>query len=91
MPRIISTKKYELRLKKFKLKHPELRDRYVNTILLLGVNPSHPSLRLHRLKGKLSEIHSVSINKKYRILIDFIIKKDKIILLNIGTHDELYR
>jgi len=52
-------------------------------------DPNHPSLRLHKLKGKIDEYYSVSLNMKYRILLDFIIRKDVIILLDIGGH-ELY-
>ena len=41
-------------------------------------------------EGKLSELYSVSINILYRISIDFIIDEDKIILINIGKHPEVY-
>ena len=65
-------------------------DKYYKTILLLGDNPKHPSLRLHKLKGPLHQFQSVSINMQYRIMIDFIVKDDVIYLLDIGEHDELY-
>ncbi|MBK8349388.1 MAG: type II toxin-antitoxin system RelE/ParE family toxin [Saprospiraceae bacterium] len=57
---------------------------------LLGADPSHPSLRLHKLKGNLSDLYSVSLNMQYRILLNFIIKDDQIILINIGDHDGMY-
>jgi mRNA-degrading endonuclease YafQ of YafQ-DinJ toxin-antitoxin module len=41
-------------------------------------------------KGNLSEYHSISIDMEYRIIIDFIIINDEIILLDIGSHDEIY-
>ncbi len=90
MPTIISTKHYEKRFKKFKKQHPELRDQYIKTIRLIGTDPAHPSLRLHKLKGGLSDFYSVSINMKYRIILDFIIRDDQIILIDIGSHEELY-
>jgi len=90
MPKIVTTTHYEKKLKVFKSKHPELRDKYVKTITLLGINPSHPSLRLHKLKGNLSDLHSVSLNMKYRILLDFVIKDDQVILIDIGDHDGMY-
>jgi mRNA-degrading endonuclease YafQ of YafQ-DinJ toxin-antitoxin module len=31
-------------------------------------NPFHPSLRLHKLKGKLDGLWSISIDMKYRII-----------------------
>jgi toxin HigB-1 len=56
----------------------------------LEANPFHPSLRLHKLQGRLSDLHSASINMAYRISIFFIIEKDQIITVDIGTHDEVY-
>ncbi len=90
MAEIIYTESYLKRAKKFIKKHPELISQYGKTLKLLEANPSHPSLRLHKLHGKLSELYSVSINISYRICIDFIIDDDKIIPIDIGTHDEVY-
>jgi len=87
---IIYTDSYIKRAGKFIKKHPELLSQYKKTLELLEINPNHPSLRLHKLKGKLSELYSVSINISYRISIDFIIKDDKIILIDVGSHDEVY-
>lgn len=63
---------------------------YEKTLEILEVNPSHPSLRLHRLSGKLDNLHLVSINRQYRILLHFVIKNDLIIPVDVGSHDELY-
>ena len=88
MPKIISTRYYDKKLMQFKSNNPELREKYIKTIKLLESNPSHPSLRLHKLKGNLSDLHS--LNMKYRILLDFIIKDDQVILIDIGDHDVMY-
>jgi mRNA-degrading endonuclease YafQ of YafQ-DinJ toxin-antitoxin module len=90
MAKIIFTSSYEKRAIKFLKKHKDLIRQYEKILKLLELNPYHPSLRLHKLKGNLSEIHSVSINISYRITIDFIIEEDTIIPINIGTHDEVY-
>jgi len=87
---IIYTESYIKRARKFIRKHPDLVSQYEKTLKLLEVNPHHPSLRLHKLKGRLSELYSVSINISYRISIDFIIEKDRIILIDVGSHDEVY-
>ena len=81
---------YVKRAKKFLKKHPELFGQYSKTIRLLEANPYHPSLRLHRLKGSLSEMYSVSINISYRISIYFILKEDTITPVDIESHDEVY-
>ena len=90
MAEIIYTESYIKRAEKFIKKHPELLKQYAKTLELLELNPFHPSLRLHKLKGRLSELYSVSINISYRLCIDFIIEDDRIIPVDIGTHDEVY-
>jgi len=81
---------YEKRAIKFLKKHKDIYSQYEKTIELLEHDPYHPSLRLHRLKGKMSVFSSVSINMKYRIILDFIIVDDVIILVDIGSHDDVY-
>jgi addiction module RelE/StbE family toxin len=88
--KIVFTESYVKRAKKFVKKHPELINQYSKTLKLLELNPAHPSLRLHKLQGKLADYYSISINITYRITIDFIIDKNSIIPINIGKHDEVY-
>lgn len=87
MYQIIFTESYTKLAEKWIKKHPDLKQKYYNTIQLLELNPFHNSLRLHKLQGSLSELFSVSIDMKYRVIIDFIIEDNKIIPLNIGDHD----
>ena len=90
MYKLIETKTYIKKLKKFLKKHPNMFKKYEKTIYLLESNPYHPSLRLHKLKGNLNEFYSMSIDMNYRIIIDFVIIEDKIFLIDIGEHDEVY-
>ena len=87
MIKLITTKSYERKLKKFRKQYPNLKQNYLSVISLLCIDPYHSSLKLHRLNGKFQEYHSVSLNYQYRIMIDFIIKEDEIILIDIGSHD----
>jgi len=84
---LIFDESYLKKEKKFFKKHPDLLERYKKVLNILRVNPSHPSLRLHKLKGHLREYHSVSINISYRIVINFIIEDEKIIFIDIGGHE----
>lgn len=84
------TEGYEKRAIKFLKKHKDIYPQYEKTIELLEHNPHHPSLRLHKLQGKMSKFSSVSINMKYRVIIDFIIVDDVIVLVDIGSHDDVY-
>ena len=88
--KLIFTEQYEKRLRKFIKKHPEVLSQYEKTIRLLEVNPHHPSLRLHKLSGKLSDLHSVSINISYRITLELIFTEKEIIPVEIGSHDAVY-
>ena len=89
--RLIITDSYEKRLKKFFKRHPDMLKAYAKAVTILEVDPFHPSLRLHKLKGSLQTYHSVSINLEYRIVIDFIVKNNEIIPIDIGSHDDIYR
>ena len=85
------TEAYSKRLLKFLKKHKDITPKYKKVICLLEADPFHPSLRLHKLSGKLDMLHSVSIDMQYRITIEFYIEEEKIIPVNIGTHDVAYR
>lgn len=81
---------YIRRAGKFLKRHPDLKKQYRKTLELLEIDPYHPSLRLHPLKGKLAGLHSISINISYRIMLELIISDNAIILVNIGAHEEVY-
>jgi mRNA-degrading endonuclease YafQ of YafQ-DinJ toxin-antitoxin module len=88
--RLVITASYEKKLKRFLKKHPEVLERYAKAMVLLERDPWHPSLRPHKLKGRLREYHSISITLSYRVVIDLVIEDENIIPLDIGTHDEVY-
>jgi mRNA-degrading endonuclease YafQ of YafQ-DinJ toxin-antitoxin module len=88
--KLIYTQSYNKRAAKFLKKHPELTGQYEKTLKLLELDPLHPSLRLHQLKGKLKDLFSVSINVSYRITLEFYMNEHEIILVNVGHHDEVY-
>lgn len=45
----------------------------------------------HHLTGKLKGIQAVSITHSYRITLTVMISDKEIILLDISSHDEVYR
>ena len=91
MFQLIFTASYEKRLKYFLKKHPQIKSQYAKAIQILELNPYHPSLRIHRLQGRLKALHSVSINMSYRISVEFMVEDKKIIPVNIGKHDHVYK
>jgi mRNA-degrading endonuclease YafQ of YafQ-DinJ toxin-antitoxin module len=88
--KLIYPESYIRRARKFLKKYPEIHSQYRKTLELLELNPYHPSLRLHSFQGQMSGLSSVSINISYRIVIEFIIEGDKILLVNIGKHEQVY-
>jgi toxin HigB-1 len=90
MPKLVYAHSYEKRAVRFLERYPELEGQYTKTLLILEKNPSHPSLRLHKLQGRMSALHSASINHSYRITIKFIIKKNEIIPIDVGKNDEVH-
>ena len=87
---LIFTERYEKRARQFLNQHPEMVSTYTKTLQLLAANPRHPSLRLHRLSGKLEDVYSVSINLSYRITLELLIQDGQIIPVNVGDHDAVY-
>ena len=87
---IVFTEAYTRRAIRFLRNHPELRAQYQKTLELLELNPRHPSLRLHKLSGRLAGLHSISINMSYRITLEFLIEGDRILPINVGKHEDVY-
>jgi mRNA-degrading endonuclease YafQ of YafQ-DinJ toxin-antitoxin module len=87
---LVFTEQYEKRAQRFLKRHPELEKQYLKTVQLLEINPFHPSLRIHPLSGRLSGLHSVSINLSYRITLEFLLNDQEIIPVNVGDHDSVY-
>ena len=87
---LVFTDQYNRRAARFLKRHPQLREQYRKTLLLLQANPHHPSLRLHALSGRLNGLHSVSINLSYRITLELVISDRQIVPVNVGDHDAVY-
>ena len=87
---LVFTDPYNRRAARFLKRHPQLREQYRKTLLLLQANPHHPSLRLHALGGRLTGLHSVSINLSYRITLELIIRDKQIVPVNVGDHEAVY-
>jgi len=77
-------------LRKIKNKDKILTNQISNKLKLFQVNAQHPSLRTHKLSGKMSNCWSISINKSLRIIY-ILLKSDEAYFIALGTHDEVYR
>jgi len=77
--------------KKFFKIHPELKDRFQSIIEILRKDPKNTSLRIHPLGGRLKGLHAISLTYKYRITLIIRFTEKAIILVDIGSHDEVCR
>lgn len=77
--------------RKFFKSHPELKPDFSRVLDDLQHDPFAPRLELHPLSGKLVGCHAVSLTYSYRITLTLLITEAEIILLDIGSHDEVYR
>jgi len=88
------TPKSVMAFKRLIRKNPQLRPLIEKTLRQLTEDSFHPSLRTHKLSGDLSEVWSCSVDYSYRLLFEFFKNPesdlDSILLLNIGSHDEVY-
>jgi addiction module RelE/StbE family toxin len=88
---IITPKQFLRQAHKFFKKHPDLQSRFVKIVDDLCRNPFQPHLELHPLSGKLKGCHAVNLTGSFRITLTIVITDKEIILLDIGSHDEVYR
>lgn len=76
--------------RKFLRRHPELVGLFKNVLHLLETNPQTPQLHLHSLRGRHQGKHAVRLNYEYRIVLLLKIVDKEVILLDVGSHDEVY-
>jgi mRNA interferase YafQ len=63
-----------------------------DTLVQLEIDAFNPRLRTHKLKGELSDRWSCSAGYDLRIVFRFVQQEgaESILLLSVGTHDEVY-
>ncbi len=88
---LVTTEYFLRRARKFFKKHPDLRPRFVQVVDDLQQDPFAPHLDYHHLGGKLKGIQAIRLTDSYRITLTVIITAKEITLLDIGSHDEVYR
>jgi mRNA-degrading endonuclease YafQ of YafQ-DinJ toxin-antitoxin module len=87
---LIFSASYEKIERRFLRRHPDLLDRYHKTLALLEQDPTHPSLRLRALEGRLAGLHAVAMTLQFRITLELELREREIILVNVGSHGEVY-
>ena len=88
---IVTPLQFLRQARKFFKRHPDLRPRFAEVLGDLQNDPFQPPLELHALSGKLAGCYAVSLTYSYRITLTLLVSEKEIILLDIGSHDEVYR
>ena len=75
-------------------KAPWLQEKVFSTLEQLSEQPFDPHLKAHKLHGKLAGLWACEVEYDCRIIFTFEkdpnTGKDLIVLVDIGTHDEVY-
>lgn len=87
---IDQTETFERTAQKFFKKHRDLLEKFGEVIETLKIDPFSPVLKTHKLKGELSKYYACRLTYEYRIVLTIVITDEQIILMDIGSHDEVY-
>ncbi len=91
MIELIWDEKFKRLFKKLNQKHPDLKEQFRSKMELFVIDPFHPSLKTYSLSGTLKGSWAIRINFEQRLIFRFMDKeKKKILLIDLGTHDEVY-
>lgn len=88
---IVASNYFLRRARKFFKKHPDLKRTFTEAVDDLRTDPFLPHLELHSLGGKLQGCYAITLTHSYRITLTLMITEKEIVLLDIGSHDEVYR
>lgn len=75
--------------KKRIVNNPQLVKKTEERLTLFKSDPANPTLKDHQLTGVRNEFRSFSITGDIRVIY-FPVSKDHVILLDIGTHNQVY-
>jgi addiction module RelE/StbE family toxin len=89
MRAVFTTARFRKKLSTFKERHPELAAPAQVTMQLIAKNPRAAQLHTHSLNGVLSDYFAARLSRDYRIV--FALEPGRVIFLDIGTHDDVYR
>jgi mRNA interferase YafQ len=69
--------------------NPDLKQKIAQALEPFADNPFHPSLRTHKLSGKLKGLWAFVVAYDCRVVFQFLDDQD-VLLIDIGKHDEVY-
>lgn len=88
---LVWTPRFTRSAERFAKRHPQLRAKLAAVLRDLEQDPFQPRLKLHNLPGELAGMQAVGLTYDYRITLTVMVTEKEIILLDVGTHDEVFR
>ncbi len=76
-------------LKEISKKDQKLSQKIYKQLSIFLKDPKHPSLRTHKLLGRMKNQYSISVTQGFRMT--YILSGDRAHFTKIGTHDEVYK
>ncbi len=77
------------KLKTLRRRNPSLVRKIETQLIRFQANSRHPSLRLHKLKGNLNQVWSLSVTTSFRLVFQKNEREDY--FFDLGEHDEIYQ
>jgi mRNA-degrading endonuclease YafQ of YafQ-DinJ toxin-antitoxin module len=87
---VVTPERFLRRAARFFRKHRALEPRFRALVTSLRDDPFQPRLRIHPLRGRMDGLHAISLTYQYRVILTVQITEREVILIDIGTHDEVY-
>jgi mRNA interferase YafQ len=94
MMQVVWSSGFKRSFRKITKRNSQLKEQIIETLILLAADPFTPSLKSHKLSGNLEGFWSCSVAYDCRIVFRFYedeqLLQMTIVLIDIGTHDEVY-
>jgi mRNA interferase YafQ len=91
---LVETPRFTRALRKYTRRDGERQACVADTLLRMGADVFDPRLKTHALTGELAGRYACACGYDCRIVFslakDTRTKKEKVLLLDVGTHDEVY-
>ena len=76
------------KFRRLQKKDARLLQKIRKQLKLFSTDPKHPSLRVHKLEGKLKDVWSLSVTMNIRLLF---VEDSTYYFFDMGTHDQVYK
>lgn len=88
--RLVRTSYFDRRLARFARRHPDVAHHLSRVLHDLAEDPRRARLRLHALHGELEGLHAIWVTYEYRLVLELHEADGEVLLVSIGSHQEVY-